>query len=194
MFRNDLYWVDLTPYSKANSSIQSGVRPVWIGSNNSACKHSPVIFVSPVTSRFSKPHLPCHVQLGEESGLDKPSILMLEQIITIDKKDLGDYIGTVPNHKVYEIDRALIISGGIDIEQQKVNIIDKNKIDNLIGLINDTNEMLEVVNNNYFYSVRDTLISELKNYCEQCGANFEVLIKNRIKDFTLKNIGDVISV
>jgi mRNA interferase MazF len=178
MYRNDLFWVDLTPYSKENSSIQSSIRPCIIISNNLACKHSPVILVSPITSKLSKNRLPTHVTIGRESGLSKDSIVLLEQVITVDRKSLGDYIGTVPLHKVCEIDKALIISGGINIEQQTTNVIDKGRIDNLISLIKDTEKKIEKTNDEYFDKMKRGLLSELKNYCKQCGANYSIIIKN----------------
>jgi sugar-specific transcriptional regulator TrmB len=101
----------------------------------------------------------------------------------------------VPRNKIYEIDRALIISGGIDIQQQVTNVIDKEKINNLIDMINDTNEMLSMVDNDYFKKVKYTLTTELKAYCEQCGANFELLVRNKIREYTTcRGLGDVVSV
>lgn len=192
-YRGQIFWYNFE--SKQQSSVQGGGNhPCIVISNNMACKHSPVILISPITSKV-KTHLPTHVNIGEESGLLKDSIILLEQVQTIDKKNLGDYIGSVPRNKIYEIDRALIISGGIDIEQQKMNIIDKNKIDNLIDMINDTNEMLSMVDNDYFKKVKYTLTTELKTYCEQCGANFELLVRNKIREYTTcRGLGDVVSV
>jgi mRNA interferase MazF len=193
-YRGDIHWIKFE--SKEGSSVQGGgYRPAIILSNNMACKHSPVILISPITSKV-KTQLPTHVKVGIESGLLKESIILLEQVQTIDKKDLGDYIGKVPRNKIYEIDRALIISGGIDIGQQQVtNVIDKEKINNLIDMINDTNEMLSMADNDYFKKVKYTLMTDLKTYCESCGANFELLVRNKIKEYTaFRVLGDVVSV
>ena len=177
-YRGQLFWYNFE--SKEGSSIQGGgARPCIVLSNNMACKHSPVIFVSPITSKFTKSKLPTHVVIGRESGLPKDSVALLEQIITIDKCKLGDYIGEVPIDKIYEIDRALIISGGIDIQKQQItNVIDRERINDLISSIKDTEEMIQIVNNDYFKKVKRLLLNELKNYCNQCGANFDYIIKS----------------
>lgn len=183
-FRGQIYWVDLDKYvAKEKTSVQKKLRPFIILQNDIGNKYSPTTFGSAITSQFNKAKLKTHVEVtSRETGLNKDSVILLEQIITIDKCDLGDYIGQVPRSKIFEIDRALIISGGIDIEQQQVtNIIDKDKINNLISLIKDTEEMLKAVENDYFKRVRNGLINELKTYCNQCGANYDnIIINNKI--------------
>lgn len=176
MLRNDIHWIDLGIVE--NSSRQGGVRPCIVLSNNLACKYSPVILVSPITSKLSKKRLPTHVMIGQESGLNKDSVVLLEQVITVDKEKVGDYIGTVPRNKIYEIDRALMISGGIDTQKQITNVIDRDRLDNLISLIKDTEKKISWTDDEYFKKVKRGLLNELKNYCVSCGANYSNIIES----------------
>lgn len=187
--RGEIYWLDLTAYSQGKGSLYTGVRPILIVQNNVGNKYSPTTIIAPITSRLTKAKLPTHIEIGRESGVDKPSVVTLEQLITINKCDLGDYIGIVPFEKVCEIDRALIISGGINIQNQITNVIDRERIKNLISSIKDTDEMLKVVDNDYFKKVKRLLLSELKSYCQQCGANYENLLKiNNIDIEKIENV------
>lgn len=86
-------WLGNIP-STEDSHVQHGYRPVLIVSNDTANTHSPVVTVVPLTSKLSKHHLPTHVVLHEQ-GLDKNSIALCEQIITLDKSHLLRRIGYV---------------------------------------------------------------------------------------------------
>lgn len=86
-------WLSNIPASE-NSHVQHGYRPVLIVSNDTANTHSPVVTVVPLTSKLSKHHLPTHVVLHEQ-GLNKNSIALCEQIITLDKSHLLRRIGYV---------------------------------------------------------------------------------------------------
>lgn len=93
----DIFWADLE--GEAGSSMQTGGRPVLVISNNKANQHSPVITVIPITSKMCKAELPTHV-LIKECGLKKPSIVLAEQITSINKDRLERKMGSI-QHTVY---------------------------------------------------------------------------------------------
>ena len=91
-----------------DSQVQQGVRPVIIISNDLNNKYSPVVNVVPLTSRMTKHPLPTHVKI-QGYGLPKPSVILGEQIITIDKKCLGEKVGTIIDKNMRnKINRALM--------------------------------------------------------------------------------------
>lgn len=108
--RGDLYYADLSPVV---GSEQGGVRPVLILQNNVGNKYSPTVVVTPITSRVGKTKLPTHVTLGS-THLEKDSIALLEQIRTIDKRRLSDYIGKATPEEMEQIEDALLVSVGMD--------------------------------------------------------------------------------
>ena len=84
---------------KADSSVQGGTRPVIVLQNNAGNRSSPTVIVAPITSKLEKPHLPTHVVLVQ-SNLPKQSMVLLEQVQTVNKEDLKDYIGTVDDEQL----------------------------------------------------------------------------------------------
>ncbi len=108
--RGELYYADLSPIK---GSEQGGVRPVLILQNDIGNKYSPTVIVAAITSRLYKAKLPTHISLDAENyGLSKDSIILLEQIRTIDKLRLLDRIGELNKEKMKEVDNALLISLG----------------------------------------------------------------------------------
>ncbi len=109
MRRKEIYYADL---NQVRGSEQGGVRPVLILQNDMGNKHSPTTIVAPITSRQTKAKLPTHVdiQIGE---LPKDSIVLLEQIRTIDKTRLGQFVGTLDKSSMGKVDHAIVISLGI---------------------------------------------------------------------------------
>lgn len=109
--RGDLYYADLNPVV---GSEQGGIRPVLIIQNDIGNKHSPTIIVAAITSKESKAQLPTHCPLSvfESGRLTHDSVALFEQIRTIDKRRLRDYIGTVIN--MLGVDRALAVSVGLE--------------------------------------------------------------------------------
>lgn len=109
--RGDIYYADL---GKGIGSEQNGLRPVVIVQNNAGNRYSPTtIVVSAVTSKITKPLLPTHISLSDVSGLTKNSLLLLEQIRTIDCKRLKEYVGHLDNHMMSKANEALKISLGL---------------------------------------------------------------------------------
>lgn len=106
--RGDVYYAELNPVI---GSEQGGTRPVLIISNDIGNKHSPTVIVAPITSRVhTKAKLPTHISVKDFDGLDKDSIILLEQIRTIDKQRLKQYIGMIPDNVMARVDKALAIS------------------------------------------------------------------------------------
>lgn len=114
VFRGDLYYADLSPVT---GSEQGGVRPVLIVQNNVGNRHSPTVIVAAITSRTTKAKLPTHVQITrEENGLKCNSTILLEQVRTIDRCRLREYIGQLPSGQMAQADEALLTSLGLKNE------------------------------------------------------------------------------
>ena len=111
ILRGDLYYADLNPVV---GSEQGGIRPVVIIQNDVGNKHSPTVIIAAITSKAMKTTLPTHCSLSAHAGLDSDSIALLEQIRTIDKKRLKDYLGTLGMDDMTRINTALAISVGLN--------------------------------------------------------------------------------
>lgn len=106
--RGDIFYADLNPVI---GSEQGGTRPVLIISNDIGNRHSPTVIVAAITSRVhTKAKLPTHTAVNDFEGLDRDSIVLLEQIRTVDKKRLKQYMGMMPAETMARVDKALAIS------------------------------------------------------------------------------------
>lgn len=115
--RGDIYYADLSPVV---GSEQGGIRPVLIIQNNVGNRFSPTVIAAAITSRESKAKLPTHIRLyANHSGLSKDSVVLLEQIRTIDKRRLKEKMGTLNSLDMYKVDEALSISFGLGAEEIK---------------------------------------------------------------------------
>ena len=110
--RGEVYYADLSPVV---GSEQGGVRPVLIVQNNIGNKYSPTVIAAAITSQVNKTRLPTHIELSLTSGLPKDSVVLLEQIRTIDKSRLQDKIGELPEDTMKRVNNALMISLGFFI-------------------------------------------------------------------------------
>lgn len=111
--RGDIYYANLNPVV---GSEQGGMRPVVVIQNDTGNKHSSTIIVAPVTSKF-KSQLPTHLPLSGVPGLHQGSIVLLEQLRTIDKIRCGKRIGSLGYMAMRMIDAALIVSLGLEKAQ-----------------------------------------------------------------------------
>ena len=107
--RGNIYYADL---SGATGSEQDGIRPVLIIQNDTGNKFSPTVIVAAITSKEKRSDLPTHVYLSVEFGLRESSIVMLEQIRTLDKSRLGRYVGSIDDKTMQSVEKALTISLG----------------------------------------------------------------------------------
>lgn len=109
--RGDIFYADLRP---VRGCEQGGIRPVIVIQNNIGNKHSPTVIAAAITTSRRKSKLPTHVALDELPGLRWRSMALLEQIRTIDKCRLLDYICTANPEIMKQVDAALAISVGGD--------------------------------------------------------------------------------
>ena len=108
--RGDVYFADLSPVV---GSEQGGIRPVLVIQNDVGNKYSPTVIVSAITSQLSKAKLPTHIELSSSDyHLPKNSVVLLEQIRTLDKRRLKEKITVIDEAKMKEINKALLISLG----------------------------------------------------------------------------------
>ncbi|MBE6065131.1 type II toxin-antitoxin system PemK/MazF family toxin [Clostridium cochlearium] len=109
--RGDIYYASLSPVV---GSEQGGIRPVIIIQNDVGNRYSPTVIVAAITSQINKAKLPTHVEISsEEYGLNKDSVVLLEQIRTLDKRRLKEKIGRMTNGDMRKVDEALLISIGL---------------------------------------------------------------------------------
>ena len=109
--RGDIYYADLSPVV---GSEQGGIRPVLIIQNDVGNRYSPTVIAAAITSRLSKNKLPTHIPLEAAGcGLQKDSVVLLEQVRTLDKRRLREKMGYVDVHAMKEINRALSVSFGL---------------------------------------------------------------------------------
>ena len=109
--RGDIYYADLSPVV---GSEQGGMRPVLIVQNDTGNRHSPTVIAAAITSQINKAKLPTHIELlGNTCGLTKDSVILLEQIRTIDKKRLRERMGKLDEAVMDKVDNAIAVSFGI---------------------------------------------------------------------------------
>jgi mRNA interferase MazF len=109
--RGDIFYADLSPVI---GSEQGGLRPVLIVQNDVGNKYSPTVIAAAITSRMTKSKLPTHIDvLGEHVGLSKDSVILLEQIRTLDKKRLKEKMGHLDDKVMSEVNEAITISFGL---------------------------------------------------------------------------------
>ena len=114
--RGDLFYADLNPVV---GSEQGGIRPVLVIQNDVGNHFSPTVVAAAITSRKAKNSLPTHILLENVPGLAPTSLLLLEQLRTIDRQRLRGYIGRISKEKMLEVDAALAISIGIGYPNER---------------------------------------------------------------------------
>ena len=113
--RGDIYYADLSPVV---GSEQGGMRPVLIIQNNTGNRHSPTVIAAAITSQTGKARLPTHIELTAQSvGLNRDSVILLEQIRTLDKKRLREHVGRVEEPIMTRVDTAIAVSFGLSRDQ-----------------------------------------------------------------------------
>ncbi|MFQ9510890.1 MAG: type II toxin-antitoxin system PemK/MazF family toxin [Lachnospiraceae bacterium] len=110
--RGDIYYADLRPVV---GSEQGGIRPVLIIQNDIGNKHSPTVICAAITSKMNKAKLPTHVEIDSKScDIVKDSVILLEQLRTIDKKRLREKVCHLENEILYQVNQALRVSLELD--------------------------------------------------------------------------------
>ena len=109
--RGDIFYADLSPVV---GSEQGGTRPVLIVQNDTGNKHSPTVIAAAITSQTGKARLPTHITLtGSNYGLSKDSVILLEQVRTIDKRRLREHMGRLDETLMNQVDNAIAVSFGL---------------------------------------------------------------------------------
>ncbi len=110
--RGDIFYADLSPVV---GSEQGGLRPVLIVQNDVGNRYSPTVIAAAITSQINKARLPTHIELGAQSyGLSKDSVVLLEQIRTIDKRRLKERMGALDEKLMNKVDNAIAVSFGLN--------------------------------------------------------------------------------
>ena len=115
--RREIYYADLSPVV---GSEQGGIRPVLIIQNDVGNRHSPTVICAPITSNTNKTNLPTHISVNPQKGvgLIKDSIILLEQVRTIDKRRLKEKIGIVDEETMEGVNTALLVSMGLQVHNK----------------------------------------------------------------------------
>jgi mRNA interferase MazF len=109
--RGDIYYADLSPVV---GSEQGGMRPVLIVQNDVGNRHSPTVIAAAITSQQNKSRLPTHIEIEARTyGLSKDSVILLEQVRTLDKKRLREKMGCLDEAIMHQVDGAIAISLGL---------------------------------------------------------------------------------
>ena len=109
--RGDIYYADLSPVV---GSEQGGLRPVLIVQNDTGNRHSPTVIAAAITSQTGKAKLPTHIELSAHTcGLPKESVVLLEQIRTLDKRRLREHMGRLDEAQMQRVDNAIAVSFGL---------------------------------------------------------------------------------
>ena len=109
--RGDIFYADLSPVV---GSEQGGMLPVLIVQNDTGNKHSPTVIAAAITSQTGKARLPTHIELNAQSvGLSRDSVILLEQIRTIDKSRLRERMGKLDDTTMTKVDNAIAVSFGL---------------------------------------------------------------------------------
>lgn len=175
--RGEIWLVNIQGNDK---SMQYGIRPAIISSNNLANHHSPVIHVIPTTSR-TKSGIPTHVEIGMECGLLKPSIALIEQEARLSKEYLIKKIGNCTDKAMKEVEKAILIQKGIIKPFVDMNIINRK-----IERINDLDRYINkqrIKGGNYDIELFDkTLImAELIAYCKDYNIDYNRFFNKSVR-------------
>lgn len=118
IYRGDIFYVD---FGNQPGSAVHGIRPAMVVQNDVGNWHAPTLIVAAITTEIKKLRQPTHVLIGQQFGLPQESMLMLEQLATIDKTALLTYVGTASNEFLESVDKSLSISIGIHHAIKKMN-------------------------------------------------------------------------
>ena len=114
--RGDIYYADLSPVV---GSEQGGLRPVLIVQNDVGNRYSPTVIAAAITSKLGKTRLPTHIDVfADRVGLQRDSVILLEQIRTIDKKRLKEKMGHLDDDLMHRVDDAISVSFGLGAAEQ----------------------------------------------------------------------------
>ena len=180
ILRGQIYWCDFG--SEKIQGVQSGIRPAIILSNNVGNKFSPTIIVSAITSRIEKSNkVPTHLKINN-CGLKTESVVLLEQVYTINKNKLGNYIGCIDEVNLKRINKI------IDISMKEIKNIDKiannlrEEIERQLKDIYAYEDVIRTTKNNIIVNEllkeRESLLIELDKYCSDNGYEYKMFYED----------------
>ena len=119
--RGDIFYADLSPVV---GSEQGGLRPVLIVQNDVGNKYSPTVIAAAITSKLGKTRLPTHIDVtADKVGLQRDSVVLLEQMRTIDKQRLKEKMGHLDDDSMHAVDEAITVSLGLGGERERTEIV-----------------------------------------------------------------------
>lgn len=180
ILRGQIYWCDFG--IEKIQGVQSGIRPAIILSNNVGNKFSPTIIVSAITSRIEKSNkVPTHLRINN-CGLKTESVVLLEQVYTINKNKLGNYIGCIDEVNLKRINKI------IDISMKEIKNIDKiannlrEEIERQLKDIYAYEDVIRTTKNNIIVNEllkeRESLLIELDKYCSDNGYEYKMFYED----------------
>ena len=184
--RGDIYYADLSPVI---GSEQGGIRPVLIIQNDMGNKYSPTVIIAAITSQINKAKLPTHVEISsQEYGLNKDSVILLEQVRTIDKKRIIARKGHVDNATMQLIDNAKDISMSELKPKSLLERLQKDMRDYIITTLKDVNEYeitvekmkyedMEKSSISFMIKKKLLLLDKFIKYCKQNQLDYEAFYK-----------------
>lgn len=166
--RGDIFCFD---FGEKKGSVQGGYRPVLVLQDTNSCTYSPTVVVAAITSVMKKQYLPTHVVLGSNFGLICPSMVLLEQMQTVNKKDLGKYIGSIDDPQIWmEINKG--ISKILRAQPQR-------QVSGNIRCLCSKCRQGYIENSKYIVRRVDPLSKE-KKACDKCGQlGYDYLLINK---------------
>ena len=133
--RGDIYYADQSPVV---GSEQGGLRPVLIIQNDVGNRYSPTVIAAAITSRMGKTRLPTHIDIyADKAGLSKDSVVLLEQIRTLDKRRLREKIGHLDEEAMQKVNEAISVSFGLG---ESVGVLDTSARLPAVQAVKDKNE------------------------------------------------------
>lgn len=188
-YRGEIYYSNMGNH---NGSVQGGVRPVIIVQNDIGNRYSPTVIVATISTQLHKSKLPTHVILNHvEAGLKKPSFAMLEQIRTINKSDLGSFVGKVNDEDMEKIKKAGGVTLGLEETKSKYEKMFEENREKILKnanrkarLIRDAEIGIYCVQRGGYAQLKDMkrelrereiLLKDLIDYCNKNGLNYRDL-------------------
>ncbi len=115
--RGQLFMVDLGEVNEYSGSLQKGLRPCILISNEMACRYSPILTVVPLTTRYTKKPIPTHyyIAMDGQNRLRRDSIVLCEQIITVNRASIKKHTGELSSKDMFEVNKCLGISMGLSL-------------------------------------------------------------------------------
>ena len=173
--RGDIYFANLGEPKTNKTHVQCFNRPVVIISNNKNNKFSPIVMVIPLTSKMCKNKIPTHtlIRANKYNGLTKDSIVLAEQILTIDKINLISKIGTMDELSMAKIDKCFMVGVGIEIEDiERITIREKMKKELLDKIVEEDKFICKVLNRGISAMIIKEDIKNLNNRIEELKVTF----------------------